>query len=138
MNEIDVSEGRAAARERVAGALRLEPGETLERAYIFEPVERQGVAFLLALVTKRLGDGRLEMAALGSRADAPGLMELEFARRARFPEEVLTSILAELIDRCDVEGAAYREVDLGLDVGTAPAEQVAALVDRLFPSDGAT
>jgi len=138
MNGTDVGEGRAATRERVAGALHLEPGETLERAYIFEPVERQGVAFLLSLVTKRLGDGRLEMAALGSRADAPGLMELEFARRARFPEEVLASILAELIDRCDVEGAAYREVDLGLDAGAAPAEQVAALVDQIFPSDGAT
>jgi hypothetical protein len=128
----------AAARERVTTALRLEPGEVLERAYVFEPVERGGVAFLLALVTKRLADGRLEMAALGGRADTPGWMELEFARRARFPDEVLPSILAELIDRCDAEGAVYREVDLDLDAGTAAELQVAALVDRLLPPDVAT
>jgi len=101
-------------------------------------MERGGVAFLLALVTKRLADGRLEMAALGGRADTPGWMELEFARCARFPDEVLPSILAEIIDRCDAEGAVYREVDLDVDVGTAAELQVAALVDRLLPPDEAT
>ena len=35
-------------------AVRLEEGESLERAYVFEPVERGGVSFTLTLVTKRL------------------------------------------------------------------------------------
>ena len=126
---------RAAAAERVASALRLGEGEALERAYLFEPVERRGVSFLLALVTKRLPDGGLEMAALGGRADAPGLIELEFARRARFPDDVLPSILAEIIERCDAEGAAYREVDLRTAAGTPVSEQVTALVDQIVPAD---
>lgn len=138
MSEIGMDEGRENARGRVAEALRLQPGEMLERAYVFEPVERKGVSFLLALVTKRLLDGRLEMAALGGRADAPGSIELEFARRAQFPDEVLPSILAELIERCDAATAAYREVDLGLISGAAVDVQVAALVDRLVPAGGAT
>lgn len=137
MSEINMDEGRENARGRVAAVLRLQPGEILERAYVFEPVERKGVSFLLALVTKRLLDGRLEMAALGGRADAPGFIELEFARRAQFPDEVLPSILAELIERCDADTAAYREVDLGLLAGTAVDEQVAALVERLAPPGAA-
>ena len=59
-------------------------------------------------------------------------------RRARFPDEVLPSILAEIIDRCDAEGAVYREVDLDVDADTAAELQVAALVERLLPPDGAT
>ncbi len=133
-----MSENRAAALHRVADVLRLGDGEALERAYLFEPVERKGVSFLLALVTKRRADGGLEMAALGGRTDAPGLIELEFARRARFPDEVLPSILMEIIERCDAEGAAYREIELEALAGTSPGEQVAALVDQLLPTDAAT
>lgn len=137
MSENEVRDQHDDARDRVAKALRLEPGEMLERAYVFEPMERKGVSFLLALVTKRLVDGRLEMAALGGRTDAPGLIELEFARRAQFPDDVLPSILTELIERCDADAAAYREVHLDLVAGTAADVQVAALVDRLAPAEQA-
>ena len=122
-------------RQRVLTALRLSPGELVERAYLFDPLERAGVAFLLALVTKRLADGQLEMVALGGRADVPG--EIDFARRARFPDDVLPAILTELIDRCGAEGAAYREIDLGLLPGTPAEEQVDALVACFPTAEGA-
>jgi hypothetical protein len=138
VTEDGANEKRAVVAERVASALRLAEGEALERAYLFEPVERRGVSFLLALVTKRRTDGGLEMAALGGRADAPGLIELEFARRARFPDDVLPSILAEIIERCDAEGAAYREVDLRAAAAASAAEQVSGLVDELVPVDAVT
>jgi hypothetical protein len=121
--------------ERLAVALGLEPGETLERAYVFDPIERGGVAFRLALVTKRRADGSLEMAALGGRADQPH--EIDFARRARFPDEVLPSILGELIERCDAEGAAYREVELDIVPGAPAVGQVAELIERIRPPDAA-
>lgn len=124
--------------EGVATAIGLEPGERLERAFVFDPVERGGVAFLLALVTKRRVDGRLEMAALGGRAEPPGQFALDFARRARLPDDVLPSILGELIERCEAGGAVYREIDLDMDAGAPPGEQLATLVERLLPPDGAT
>src|SRR5688500_5590205 len=118
MNEMMTDVVTPSWRERLVEALELRPGERLERAYVFDPIERGGIAFLLTLVTKRLADGRLEMTALGSRGSTPGEIALEFTRRASFPEDVLRSILAELIDRTGAEGAAYREIDLGRATGT--------------------
>ena len=110
-------------------AVALEDDETLEKAYVFEPVERRDVSFTLALVTKRLADGRLEMVAVGGRVEGEQVDARDFVRRARFPEAVLTQILAEFIDRCGVEGAMYREIPLtGRD----------SLADLLAPAgDGA-
>ena len=93
-------------------AVRLEEGESLERAYVFEPVERGDVSFTLALVTKRLGSDRLEMVAVGGRVEGERTAARDFVRRARFPDSVLPEILAEFIDRCGVEGALYREIPL--------------------------
>ncbi len=93
-------------------AVRLAAGETLERAYVFEPVERGDVSFTLALVTKRLEPDRLEMVAVGGRVEGEQTAARDFVRRARFPDSVLPEILAEFIDRCGVEGALYREIPL--------------------------
>ena len=102
-------------------AVRLEAGESLERAYVFEPVARGEVSFTLALVTKRLAPGRLEMIAVGGRVEAERTAAREFVRRARFPDPVLPEILAEFIDRCGVEGALYREISLAArDPATVP------------------
>jgi hypothetical protein len=93
-------------------AVRLEGSESLERAYVFQPVERGDVSFTLALVTKRLGPDRLEMIAVGGRVEGERTAARDFVRRARFPDSVLPDILAEFIDRCGVEGALYREIPL--------------------------
>jgi len=114
------SEGEAARAALVTAleaAVGLEDGEALDRAYVFEPVERREVSFTLALVTKRLGGDRLEMVAVGGRAEGERAASHDFVRRARFPEAVLPEILAEFIDRCGVEGALYREVRLAGGVG---------------------
>jgi len=106
-----MSEARQPILAELEAAIGLEEGESLDRAFVFEPVERKDVSFTLALVTKRLTDDRLEMVAFGGRSDqAPSH---DFVRRARFPEDVLPEILAEFIDRCGVEGALHREVPLG-------------------------
>jgi hypothetical protein len=122
--------------ERLLDALELRPGERLERAYVFDVIERAGVAFLLTLVTKRLADGRLEMAALGSRGSGTGEIALEFARRASFPEDVLPSILAELIDRSGAQGAVYREIELNIEPGAKPSDQAATLLEHIVTSGG--
>ena len=114
--------------------MRLEAGESLERAYVFEPVERGEVSFTLALVTKRLAPDRLEMIAVGGRVEGEHTAARDFVRRARFPDSVLPEILAEFIDRCGVEGALYREISLsGRDAGAdAPLERIAE--ELLAPS----
>lgn len=121
----------------VEAAIGLEEGESLERAYVFEPVERKDVSFTLALVTKRLGTDRLEMIALGGRSGGDRAAAHDFVRRARFPDAVLPEILAEFIDRCGVEGALYREIPLtGPDAdGSQPLERLAEL---LAPAGGGT
>lgn len=112
---------RDALVAELEAAVRLEAGESLERAYVFEPVARGEVSFTLALVTKRLAPGRLEMIAVGGRVEAERTAAREFVRRARFPDPVLPEILAEFIDRCGVEGALYREISLaGRDPATVP------------------
>jgi hypothetical protein len=117
----------------LAAAVSLQEGETLERAYVFEPVERRDVSFTLALVTKRLGPDRLEMVAVGSRADRDQVASQDFVRRARFPEAVLSEILTEFIDRCGVEGAMYREVPLtGRE--TDPVPPLERLAELLAPA----
>jgi hypothetical protein len=123
-----VSEARQLILAELEAAIGLEEGESLDRAFVFEPVERKDVSFTLALVTKRLADDRLEMVAFGGRSDqAPSH---DFVRRARFPEEVLPEILAEFIDRCGVEGALHREILLsGRDADTPnPIERLAELL----------
>lgn len=96
----------------VRGIVSLAEGEFLERAYVFEPIERGDVRFTLALVTKRIALGRLEMVALGGRAGLDPVAAREFVSRARFPEAMLPSILEEFIDRCGIEGRQYRRIDL--------------------------
>jgi hypothetical protein len=110
-------------------AVDLSDGEALDRAFVFEPVTRREVSFTLALVTKRLDGDRLEMVAVGGRADAERATSHDFVRRARFPEAVLPEILAEFIDRCGVEGALYREVPLtGTDEGEGSLARLAELM----------
>lgn len=106
------STARDALVAELEAAVRLEDGESLERAYVFEPVERGDVSFTLALVTKRLVPDRLEMIAVGGRVEGERTAARDFVRRARFPDAVLPEILAEFIDRCGVEGALYREISL--------------------------
>ena len=110
--EVAEEASREALIAELEAAVALEDDETLERAYVFEPVERRDVSFTLALVTKRLADGRLEMVAVGGRVAGEQVQARDFVRRARFPEAVLSQILAEFIDRCGVEGAMYREIPL--------------------------
>lgn len=120
---------RAALLTELEAAVRLEEGEALDRAYVFEPVERREVSFTLALVTKRLDADRLEMVAVGGRSDGQAAGFQDFVRRARFPEAVLPEILAEFIDRCGVEGALYREVTLtGGESEGRPLERLAELM----------
>ena len=115
------STARDALVAELEAAVRLEEGESLERAYVFEPVERGDVSFTLALVTKRLLPDRLEMIAVGGRVEGERTAARDFVRRARFPDSVLPEILAEFIDRCGVEGALYREISLsGRDTGADP------------------
>lgn len=128
-----------ARAERVEGlreTLGVEDDETLERAYLFEPLEREDVAFRLALVVKRIAPHRLEMIAIGARAVGTEAPVSDFVRRARFPDPVLPSILEEFIDRCDVEGSVYRELSL-VDARSEdgePADPFTALVDALYPA----
>jgi hypothetical protein len=135
----DVEPANAAREALVAeleAAVRLQADETLERAYVFEPVERGDVSFTLSLVTKRLAPDRLEMVAVGGRVEGDRRAARDFVRRARFPDSVLPEILAEFIDRCGVEGALYREIPLsGRDASAVPPfERVA---DELLAPDRA-
>ena len=117
---------RDALVAELEAAVRLEADETLERAYVFEPVERGDVSFTLSLVTDRL-----EMVAVGGRVEAERTAARDFVRRARFPDSVLPEILAEFIDRCGVEGALYREIPLsGRDPGAVPP--IERLADELL------
>lgn len=121
----------ASAEELVVAVgeiLDLAGGERLEGAYVFEPVERARVAFTLALVTVDVGDGRLEMVAIGGRSGGPDAAAREFVRRARFPVARLDEFLVEFIDRCGVEGAAYERLDLA-----GEDDPVAALAAALAP-----
>lgn len=123
---------RAALLAELQAAVDLSDGEALDRAYVFEPVTRRDVSFTLALVTKRLDGDRLEMVAVGGRADGERAASHDFVRRARFPEAVLPEILAEFIDRCGVEGALYREVAL---TGTEEGEEsLARLAELMAPA----
>lgn len=126
---VDATPTADAARDALTAdlqaAVRLEAGESLERAYVFEPVERGDVSFTLALVTKRLGSDRLEMVAVGGRVEGERTAAREFVRRARFPDSVLPEILAEFIDRCGVEGALYREIPLSRRDAGPPLERLA-------------
>ncbi len=84
----DRSPEELARAERLEGlreTLRVEDGETLERAFLFEPLEREDVAFRLALVVKRIAPDRLEMVAIGARAVGTEAPVSDFVRRARFP-----------------------------------------------------
>ncbi|HET9581832.1 MAG TPA: hypothetical protein VFP76_03370 [Gemmatimonadota bacterium] len=97
---------------RLERLLALTPGDTIERAYLFEPLKRGGTSFSLAFVTKSCSDGRLELVALGGRGTGAGAEGWDFVRRARFPAATLAAVLEEFIERCGVEGAAYRQIDL--------------------------
>ena len=80
-----MSEARQPILAELEAAIGLEEGESLDRAFVFEPVERKDVSFTLALVTKRLADDRLEMVAFGGRSGGNQAASHDFVRRARFP-----------------------------------------------------
>jgi hypothetical protein len=128
-----MSEARDSLVAELETAVGLAEGETLERAYVFERVERGDVSFTLALVTKRLAPDRLEMVAVGGRLEGERSAARDFVRRARFPEAVLPEILAEFIDRCGVEGALYREIAL-TDREADPRRPLERLAEALAPA----
>lgn len=133
------AEREALRRERVAAleeTVALAEGETLERAYLFDPLERKDVAFSLALVVKRVGEERLEMVALGARAVGTEAPVSDFVRRATFPDPVLPEILEEFIDRCGVEEAVYRELPLADPRSESgdPVDPMEALARAIFPA----
>jgi hypothetical protein len=102
----------ADAVARLEQLFALTAGDAVERAYVFEPLERRDTSFSLVFVTRSCPDGRLEMVALGGRASGGAVEGWDFMRRARFPRATLALVLEEFIERCGIEGAAYREVDL--------------------------
>lgn len=107
--------GAPVGASRLESVLALAPGDSIERGYLFAPLERRGTSFTLVFVTKVCSDGRLEMIALGGRTVAEGESGWDFVRRARFPRATLSAVLEEFIERCGVEGASYREIDLSAD-----------------------
>ncbi len=107
--------GAPAGASRLERVLALSPGDSIERAYLFTPLERGGTSFSLVFVTKACADDRLEMIALGGRTGAEGEPWWDFVRRARFPRATLPAVLEEFIERCGAEGASYREIDLSGD-----------------------
>lgn len=125
-------EALAGSIAALAEAMRLAPGERLERCYRFEVIERGDTTFTLALVTKRVALDRLELVAVGSRLGGAAPAGWDFIRRARFPDAVLPRILAEFMDRCGVEGAAYGELAFE-DPAEDPADQLASLAALLAP-----
>lgn len=131
------AETRDRRREALREIVRLGAAERLDRVYLFEPLSRREVAFRLALVTKRTGEGRLEMIAIGERAEKSAPPARDFVRRARFPEAVLPSILEEFIERCGVEGARYREVRLDRGAGVESHEDPIDPLLDLLGSEGA-
>ncbi|HKY61342.1 MAG TPA: hypothetical protein VJP59_10060 [Gemmatimonadota bacterium] len=106
------TEASVDAVARLERLLALSADDTVERAYVFEPLERRDTSFSLVFVTRSCPDGRLEMVALGGRGLGGAGEGWDFVRRARFPRATLAVVLEEFIERCGVEGAAYREVDL--------------------------
>lgn len=132
-------EREALRAERIAAleeAVALEEGQTLDRAFLFDPLERKDVAFSLALVVKRVGEERLEMVAIGARAVGTEAPVNDFLRRATFPDPVLPQILEEFIDRCGVEEAVYRQIPLA-DARSEdgdPIDPMTALAGALFPA----
>ena len=102
----------ADAVARLEQLFALTAGDAVERAYVFEPLERRDTSFSLVFVTRSCPDGRLEMVALGGRASGGAVEGWDFMRRARFPRATLAVVLEEFIERCGIEGAAYREVNL--------------------------
>ncbi len=125
--------GAPARTSRLERVLALAPGDTIERAYLFEPLERRGTSFSLVFVTKGRADDRLEMIALGGRLGAEGKAGWDFVRRARFPRTTLSAVLEEFIERCGMEGASYREIDLS---GDGPEAGLSGLL-HLLTSPGA-
>ncbi|MGH7571623.1 MAG: hypothetical protein ACREMK_07250 [Gemmatimonadota bacterium] len=124
--------GALARTSRLERILALAPGDALERAYLFEPLERGGTSFSLVFVMKACADDRLEMIALGGRIGVPGEAGWDFVRRARFPRTTLADVLEEFIERCGMEGASYREIDLagdGPEAGLAGLSQLLASPD---------
>ena len=120
------------AAARLERLLAFAPGDAVERAYLFEPLERRDTSFALVFVTKSCPDGRLELVALGGRAPSGGGDGWDFVRRARFPRPTLTVVLEEFIDRCGALGASYREVDLSEGSGSG----LERLVDLLAGATG--
>lgn len=103
---------------RLERLLALTPGDVVERAYVFEQIERRDTSFSLIFVTKSCLDGRLELVALGGRAPGGDGNGWDFVRRARFPRSTLAVVLEEFIERCGALGASYREVDLSRGSGS--------------------
>lgn len=120
---------RAARRASLAALLAAEG--RLDRAYLFDPLERGGVAFRLAMVIARLPHDRLELVAIGERVAEGVEPTRDFVRRASFPAATLPDVLEELIDRLGTEGARYREVPLtGCGDGeTDPLDRLVGLLE---------
>ncbi|MDX1623165.1 MAG: hypothetical protein R3199_04205 [Gemmatimonadota bacterium] len=128
MRESDRNEEK---REALRDIVRLGPDERLDRLYLFEPLTRREVDFRLALVTKRDLEGKLEMVAIGERAEGDDRPGPDFVRRARFPEAVLPEILQEFIERSGVEVARFREIRLDPGSGGPAADPVDRLLDLI-------
>lgn len=123
---------------RLERLLALTPGEAVERAYLFEPLKRGDTSFSLAFVTKSCAEGRLELVALGGRGTGAGAEGWDFVRRARFPPATLAAVLEEFIERCGVEGAAYRQVDLLAGPGSSLQRLAGLLAEPVGAEEAST
>lgn len=122
---------------RLEHVLAQSSGGVIERAYIFEPLERRGTSFSLLFVTLAGAEDRLEMVALGGRIPADGEPEWDFVRRARFPRSTLPAVLEEFIDRCGAEGASYRELDLSAEGPDGALPRLRQALSTPNPSEAA-
>jgi hypothetical protein len=99
--------------EIIREAFNFAPGESYHTLFLFPVLEQDESKWGFLIVTRRAGDGRLELAAYSYEIDEQGNLSKKLeSRKARLPEDKLDEVLDGLILRMDELDSDFREVDL--------------------------
>jgi len=121
----------------VTEAFAFAAGQSYHTLFLFPMIEKGETNWGFLIVTRRVDEERLELAAYSFEFDGQGSLSKRLeSRKARLPEEKLDEVLESLIQRMDELESNYREVNLcGLGEPQAQLEYLQKLL--LGEQDGA-
>ena len=111
--------------------------EKYYKLYLFDELDKGGGKWYFLIVTRKLSEQRIDLAAFSFEIDDGGKLNKKLeSRKAQIPSGSINDVIDELVSRIDEPDCDYREIDLShLDSKAEQQEYISRLIEGGLPEE---